>query len=373
MIFKKDKIKVLFISHKDFAGSGVKLSQALNKHSNKYQSRFVAMKSANYGGENDIVTPNNKKIQKLINLCDIIHLKGDNPVSFYKRLDLTNKPIFQTVGGSSFRKPNNPNYPSEVCLNKYDIKEYDCVNLSSITPELTDVWIPHAIEVKDNVWKKPNGVIRIGHSPSDRVKKGTDILLEALKEIEGIELVLMENMTNKEVIETKKSLHLFVDQLFIDAYGMSAVECLAMGIPVISSRMDLKGCPVYRIEQPTKEHVKEVVLKAISELSQKSSDLAYKWAKEVHSFDAVCLKLEQFYNQENKIIMSKKQSFKVDFFSNGTFFKEGVSKMEVKHANYMESKGYGHVVKTKETEPIEAPKPKEKPTPKPKTPKAPKK
>jgi len=36
---------------------------------------------------------------------------------------------------------------------------------------------------------------------------------------------------------------------------------------------------------------------------------------------------------------------KVDFLSNGTFFKEGVYKIENKRANYLEDKGYGHVVK----------------------------
>jgi hypothetical protein len=36
---------------------------------------------------------------------------------------------------------------------------------------------------------------------------------------------------------------------------------------------------------------------------------------------------------------------KVDFLSNGTFFKEGVYKIEKKRANYLEDKGYGHVVK----------------------------
>jgi len=357
MIFKGNKIKVLFLSKKDFAGSGVKLSKSLNLFSDKYESRFVAMNKANFGVENDIIEKNRKKLQSYINECDIVHLKGDEPLDFYKRiLDFSGKILFQTVGGSNFRKATNPNYVKEVTTLKYVNADYSNVNLSGITPELTDVWIPHAIEIKDNVWIKPIDKIRIGHSPSDRTKKGTDIIIEALKDIENIEFVLMENMTNKEVLEVKKTLHLFIDQIFIDAYGMSAVECLSMGIPVISSCKEIKDCPIYRIEKPTVEEVEKVVKKAIKELSQSTSNKAYKWAENTHSLKSVCLKIEEFYKLSNKNKMKNPIKNTVVFISNGSFFKVGKYQLKESKAKQFEAKGYGKIEKP---EPIKEVKPKQ--------------
>jgi hypothetical protein len=279
-----DKIKVLFLSQKDFAGSGVKLSQALNNKSNKYQSRFVALNPANFGAENDIVTNDLQFIQKAIDEADIVHLKGDNPPKHFSKLVFHEKVLFQTVGGSSFRKRKGKK-----------LHDFEGLHLSGITPELTEVWIPHSIDVLKNEWKKPTGKIRIGHAPSNRSKKGTSLFLEAIKDFDNVELVLMEGLTNKEVIELKKTLHIFADQFVIPAYGMNAVEALAMGIPVISSCMDIDGCPVYRVAEYTKEAISDAIGQAIKGLNQTASKKAFDWAKKIHSQESACKRLESFY------------------------------------------------------------------------------
>jgi hypothetical protein len=123
----------------------------------------------------------------------------------------------------------------------------------------------------------------------------------------------MENMTNEDVLKFKKTLHLFIDQLIIKAYGMSAVECLAMGIPVVSSCLPLSGCPVYRVDSYTRGSLKKALQKAISELSEKTSKAAFDWAKKTHSYEAVCRKLEEFYTLENKTFIMKKVMTEIEF------------------------------------------------------------
>jgi hypothetical protein len=323
MWLNNGKIKVLFLTKKDNAGSGLHLVNAINECSEKYQARLVSLSIANFGAKNDIICKSRKELQNMINSCDIVHLKGDDPIDTYGNLKFNKKPIFQTVGGSNFRQLNDK-YISEVSTGKYALNRFRSVNLSGITPELTNLWIPHAFNPIENIWKKPNAKekIRIGHSPSDRVKKGTEIIIEAVKSFDNVELVLMENMTNSEVIEAKKNIHIFIDQIMIDAYGMSAVECLSMGIPVISNCLELENCPIYRVTECNFESVKNAIEKAIKQLTKATSDKFFKYAIDTHSYKSVCEKLESFYSLKYKYY-NESRLVEVVFIKDIEQFKEG--------------------------------------------------
>lgn len=325
------KKKVLFITRKDFAGSGVDLCDAINECSDVYESRLVAYLPPNFGVKSDIICDSKKSIQKMIDSADIVHFKGDEPVKWFKGLDFKGKPLFQTVGGSNFRKMK-VGYIREVATQIYNSNDYKDVNLSSITPELTDNWIPHAYDVIKNEWKTPTDKVLIGHSPSDRAKKGTHILIEAVKQLENVELVLMENMSNKDVLEAKKNIHLFVDQLIVDAYGKSAIECMAMGVPVISSCMNLDKCPVFKIESQSVENLVDVLKEAISKLNKTTSNKFFKWAKDTHSKQSVCKKLESFYLLKPKFYVKKSVLVKVKMNDSGLvkYLKEGVANELIK-------------------------------------------
>lgn len=80
--------------------------------------------------------------------------------------------------------------------------------------------------------------LRIGHAPSHRVVKGTDLLLDALQELAlldySFELILIEGVPNAEAIESYKTVDILFDQLFAGWYGGVAVEAMALGKPVMS-------------------------------------------------------------------------------------------------------------------------------------------
>ncbi len=83
----------------------------------------------------------------------------------------------------------------------------------------------------------PRKKIKIVHAPSDRLTKGTEILLSTFKKLKPkypIELLLVENVPHQKAIEIYQQADIAVDQLTIPWYGGFSVEMMALGIPVIS-------------------------------------------------------------------------------------------------------------------------------------------
>jgi len=80
--------------------------------------------------------------------------------------------------------------------------------------------------------------LRIGHAPSHRGVKGTDLIIAAVDRLQvagyKFEFVLIEGLSNLEAKERYKSIDVVVDQLFAGWYGGFAVECMALGKPVLA-------------------------------------------------------------------------------------------------------------------------------------------
>lgn len=83
-----------------------------------------------------------------------------------------------------------------------------------------------------------NAIPLIVHAPNHRHVKGTQFLLEALDEVRAagipFELKLVERVARNEAIEIYKSADLIADQFIMGAYGVFALECLALGKPVLT-------------------------------------------------------------------------------------------------------------------------------------------
>jgi hypothetical protein len=332
--------KVLILTKKDFAGSGYMFAKAINTYSKKYSAVQVSTQEPNFGVQKGFVT---NKMQPFINDADIIHLKGDDPITTF-RADFNKKKIVQTVGGSRFRSPME-NVPKEAALHTYKIDSYKKVPLYGITPELIsfEKWIPHAYEVteKNNYTPPKKGEkIIITHAPTSREKKGTEIIIEACKNIENIELVIIENKSHKECLEFKAKSHLFIDQIFIPAYGMNAVESMSLGLPTISSCLDIPNCPIYRVEKPTVEEVEKAIKKAIKSLTKATSNKFYNYAISQHSLKSVCEKLEKMYD-ENDFVYSQNRTI-VQFTYNGKDNIHGTFNVAIHNAEKLKKAGYGN-------------------------------
>lgn len=84
-----------------------------------------------------------------------------------------------------------------------------------------------------------NGAVRVLHTPNHRGVKGSEFLLAAVQRLrqEGlqIELVLLERVQNSEVLETMRTVDILAEQFVLQFYGLSGIEGLAAGLPVIAN------------------------------------------------------------------------------------------------------------------------------------------
>ncbi len=157
-----------------------------------------------------------------------------------------------------------------------------------------------------------NSKIKIIHSPTNRLFKGTDKIIEVIREVEAvrqIEFVLVENMDREEVLKIKSTCDLAIDQVGGIAggsgYGKNSIENLSMGIPTFvefsSGYLDfLKENPFIACNI---NNLKERLLQLIDneQLRRAKINEGRAWAEKYHSYRSVNDKLDLLY-YDNKII-----------------------------------------------------------------------
>lgn len=239
------KKKILFLSLNDWANSGFRYTEALNRYSEKYECKYFCVNEHPFMYKRDNVFIDKESgllkneivndFREYAKDCDVIHCKensgfiaGFEDVAF----DL-NKPIVQTFGGSVYRAHHT------------EIREKTdpIVNVHTVTtPDLQfsdEVFIPFAIDTdKYFPIKKSDDCIIIGHSPTNKEIKGTDIILDILSSICSKYPDVFVNVQNGlkfyYAIELKRINHIFIDQFRVNAYGNSAVEAMAFGSAVLA-------------------------------------------------------------------------------------------------------------------------------------------
>jgi glycosyltransferase involved in cell wall biosynthesis len=103
-------------------------------------------------------------------------------------------------------------------------------------------WVPHAEFVPPGVdvasiapsFPDPQRARPvILHAPSSRPRKGTEDVLAACEGLDA-DLVLVEGLDHREAFERYREADIVVDQLKAGWYGLFAIECMALGKPVVT-------------------------------------------------------------------------------------------------------------------------------------------
>jgi glycosyltransferase involved in cell wall biosynthesis len=157
-----------------------------------------------------------------------------------------------------------------------------------------------------------NPVVKIVHSPTNRVFKGTDKILKVIDEVKQereIEFLLLENMNRNEVLKIKAGCDLAIDQVGGESggsgYGKNSLETMSMGLPTFT-----EFSPDYLgflgdnpFIQSTIKTLKSNLIKYIddAELRAERSAAGIKWIKRTHSFKAVNERLMELYTKYNII------------------------------------------------------------------------
>ena len=152
--------------------------------------------------------------------------------------------------------------------------------------------------------------VKIIHSPTNRLYKGTDKILKVIEDIKltyDFEFILAENISRDKLLEIKKTCNLAIDQvggeLGGSGYGNNSIENLAMGLPTITEFFGdyLKFLPENPFITCNIENLKTTIIKFIDNVNllKDFSLLGRKWAEKYHSYESVNAKLERLYEENN--------------------------------------------------------------------------
>jgi len=243
-----------------------------------------------------------KKLEKILDFdsFDLIIFDGGmslfrdgRMVDKWRREDIVCASLYL---GSDLRVRGVFRHIHEACSCNFTV-EYDHLDLY---PGIHQIPFPFDFTLihKNNYVGNPP--VRIGHAPSVRKQKGTEFILETLKELQdahNIEIVLIENKPYEEALKLKRTCSLFIDQISSIGYGVNAVESMAMGIPTFSSltgyfKKKYPGHPFIEIDTG---NLREALIPYIedSEMRIMKGRESREWVTRVHDASTVVRQIHQ--------------------------------------------------------------------------------
>ncbi|MEN3043541.1 MAG: glycosyltransferase [Fervidobacterium sp.] len=151
--------------------------------------------------------------------------------------------------------------------------------------------------------KEPEEKIVIAHAPTNPEIKGTEIItsvVEKLKEKYPIEFVLIKGIPHSEAKKIYMKADLVIDQLHSEGYGLLAIECMALGKPVVVSVPDYfvkkypPDLPVIRANPDNLLEVLENLIKKRNELPE-IGKRGRQYVERYHDIEKVKYDLIQLY------------------------------------------------------------------------------
>lgn len=152
--------------------------------------------------------------------------------------------------------------------------------------------------------------VKIIHSPTNRLYKGTDKILNVMDELKkshDFEFILAENINRDKLLEMKRECNLAIDQvggeLGGSGYGKNSIENLAMGLPTITEFYDeyMNFLPENPFITCSIDNLKDTIINYIKNLKllKEISLTGRKWVEKYHSYESVNARLEHLYKENN--------------------------------------------------------------------------
>ena len=297
------RLMVTVLSQVDFAGSGYRIANAVRAAS-KGGIDIEAITYNEGQGSDKIRIKTGPGVLRLgtevtrarIQDSDILLLKGDwLHEDEWCGFDIKGKKKIYYFSGSFFRRGAD----ERVSHGKTPVEKYKADFRAATTPDLCYQDDIHLVEFPwydfQYRWKPGK---RIVHIPSDKNKKGTQEIIEAMKLLPEYEFICETGLSHEACMELKSTATLYIDQMVLPVYGNAAVEAMAMGIPVLSWDDGLYPyeTPIIKPRSKSPEDIAEVILNAMQDIeviSQATYDYAKlrhgtvgeKW---IHIFNELC-------------------------------------------------------------------------------------
>lgn len=172
-------------------------------------------------------------------------------------------------------------------------------------------WVPEAevlppgIDVRSIEPSYPTDRARpiVLHAPSSRARKGTEHVIAACEGLDA-DLVLVEGLRHDEAFERYREADLVVDQLHSGWYGLFAIECMALGKPVVGYLREesvRRTEEAYDIRLPivstTKERLRATLepLVASAAKRRRIGEASRAYVERVHDLERVADRLLDLY------------------------------------------------------------------------------
>ena len=143
------------------------------------------------------------------------------------------------------------------------------------------------------------------HAPSSRRRKGTEHVVAACEGLDA-DLEIVEGLPHDEAFERYRNADIVVDQLNAGWYGVFAIECLALGKPVVTFLLDeavRRTEEAYGVEVPlrsaTAETLRETLrpLVADAALRRQLGAASRAYAERLHDIDQIAGQLVELYER----------------------------------------------------------------------------
>jgi hypothetical protein len=174
-------------------------------------------------------------------------------------------------------------------------------------------WVPHAdvvlpgIEVSRIEPALPGDRARpvILHAPSSRQRKGTEHVVAACEGLDA-DLEIVEGLRHDEAFERYRNADIVVDQLNAGWYGVFAIECLALGKPIVTFLHEeavRRTEEAYGVEVPIRSATAETLREALqplvadAALRRQLGAASRAYAEKLHDVDTIARQLIGIYER----------------------------------------------------------------------------
>lgn len=220
----------------DPAGISGRLAEAFGRFSNVELVSVITR--SNYIRYPGAATFKPHRTSQLWRDADVVHLHDDGFAAvdyMQRRKRVPDRPLVMHFHNSGFRANPEP-YLAE-CERRGALPIVSTLDLRN-GRDLA--WLPAPFDVPTlEAMRAPGDPdrIRIMHSPTSRAVKGTDEFLDACRRLQNdgypVDVLLAERITWAESLAMRATADIVFDQVPI-GYGCSAIEGMAMGIPVVA-------------------------------------------------------------------------------------------------------------------------------------------
>jgi hypothetical protein len=167
--------------------------------------------------------------------------------------------------------------------------------------------IPPAIDVRGITPSPPSDRARplVVHAPSSRARKGTEFVAAACEGLD-VDLRIVEGLEHTEAFERYRDADIVVDQLNSGWYGVFAIECMALGKPVVGYLHDEAaertgeafGLPV-PIVRATKDDLRARLEPLVASPNERrlAGKASRAFAEEVHDLERMTDRLLSLYSR----------------------------------------------------------------------------